>query len=204
MKSIEEIKGFAAQMRRVKTPAEQTAYNQLKDSFQATGVGFKNQVVFGFYILDFVVPSKMALIELDGSAHYGRESYDAKRDDFCRSCGLTVIRLHNAQASTLMDALKSLPFVPNWLDKWRIAKNSASQKRSYAEDPNFGKKKERPIKAARRGRRKTPFAGEVKPKAAPVILSPAELAKQAWDNAKKPSVNYPPHIMAQINKRKRP
>ncbi|UYZ60115.1 endonuclease domain-containing protein [Hymenobacter latericus] len=134
MKTTNEMKGFAAQMRRVKTPAEQTAYNILKDNFLATGAGFKNQVVFGYYILDFVVPSKMLVIELDGSSHEGREAYDARRDAFVKECGLTTIRLHNDNAALVAAELAAAPFVMNWMNTWERAKKVAAKAKKTGQD----------------------------------------------------------------------
>lgn len=125
---------FAGQMRRSKTWAEQTAYSQLKDLFTTNGTGFTNQVVFGFYILDFVVPSKMLVIELDGASHTDRDEYDAKRDAFCRACGLTVVRLLNDNAHAVADAVAGKEYETNWLEKWARAKRIAAKAKASNKD----------------------------------------------------------------------
>ena len=125
---------FAGQMRRSKTWAEQTAYSQLKDVFTTNGTGFTNQVVFGFYILDFVVPSKMLVIELDGASHTGRDEYDAKRDAFCRACGLTVVRLLNDNAHAVAEAVAGKEYETNWLEKWARAKRIAAKAKATNKD----------------------------------------------------------------------
>jgi very-short-patch-repair endonuclease len=127
MKSKQEMNTFAQQMRRSKTRAEQTAYNQLKDTFIRNGTGFSNQVIFGYYILDFVIPSKMLVVELDGSSHNDRAAYDARRDAFCVETGLQVLRVQNQNAQAVADLVSAYPFASNWLEKWERAKKLAAK-----------------------------------------------------------------------------
>lgn len=62
--------------------------------------GFDFQVAIGFYIADFVFPSKMLIIEVDGPSHDGRQGYDLRRDGFLNRAGFTVWHVTNSQAST--------------------------------------------------------------------------------------------------------
>ena len=57
------------------------------------------QYVIGNYIVDFYCASAKLVIELDGAQHYEEdaERYDAERDEFLRSKGLTVLRYSNIE-----------------------------------------------------------------------------------------------------------
>lgn len=60
------------------------------------------QKPIGRYIVDFYLPQKKTVIELDGSQHYediGRIT-DLERDAFLSEYGLTVIRYSNLQINT--------------------------------------------------------------------------------------------------------
>jgi very-short-patch-repair endonuclease len=57
------------------------------------GYKFKRQVLIGSYIADFVCIERMLIVELDGSQHVNRKSYDEKRDAFLQSKGFRVIRI---------------------------------------------------------------------------------------------------------------
>jgi adenine-specific DNA-methyltransferase len=59
------------------------------------GVGFRRQHAIGNFIVDFCVPSKMLVIELDGSQHLEQEEYDAKRTAFLESKDYKVLRFYN-------------------------------------------------------------------------------------------------------------
>lgn len=96
MRTSEEIRSFRKKLKRSPTPSEVLFRERLKQS----GIEFSEQMIFGFYILDFVVHTKALCIELDGSAHKGRENYDRLRDEFVRKCGLRVVRLKNEEAMT--------------------------------------------------------------------------------------------------------
>ncbi len=54
------------------------------------------QVVCG-YIADFLFPKSRLIVELDGSFHDGRESYDERRDSVLQAAGYTVIRFKNEE-----------------------------------------------------------------------------------------------------------
>jgi len=51
----------------------------------------------GPYVADFVSLRHKVIIELDGSVHEGRESYDQNRDRWLRSQGFAVIRIKNEE-----------------------------------------------------------------------------------------------------------
>ena len=63
---------------------------------------FESQRVVGFYIADFVIPSKMLIIEVDGPIHSHRASqlYDKQRTRFLKKVGFHVLRLQNRQVGS--------------------------------------------------------------------------------------------------------
>ena len=58
---------------------------------------FLRQKVIGNYVVDFYCAKAKLVIELDGSQHFESSNRinDEKRDEFLKSCGLTVVRLPN-------------------------------------------------------------------------------------------------------------
>lgn len=56
-------------------------------------IDFDRQKVIGNYIVDFYVKRLGLIIEIDGASHIGKEEYDAKRENYLRSLGLTVYRI---------------------------------------------------------------------------------------------------------------
>ena len=92
MKNSKELKKFKGRLKGNPTPAEKYFKGLLEDR----GIDFKFQLILGFYILDFVIPSLMVNIEIDGEIHNERKCYDEKRDRFVQKIGFTVIRIKNA------------------------------------------------------------------------------------------------------------
>jgi len=57
-------------------------------------IDFDRQKVIGNYIVDFYVKRLGLIIEIDGSSHIGKEEYDARREKYLISLGLTVYRIN--------------------------------------------------------------------------------------------------------------
>lgn len=94
--SFSKILGARAEtMRKAPTKTE----NVIRKRLGEMGADYKEQVPFGRYILDFLVRGRV-VIEVDGASHKGQESYDAKRDKFCREMGLKVIRIPASKVNT--------------------------------------------------------------------------------------------------------
>ncbi len=75
----------AGEMRRRMTPAESKLWEELKNR-RLDGIRFRNQVAFPpYYIADFASHIYKLVIEVDGSAHDGREEYDSRRTEFIKS-----------------------------------------------------------------------------------------------------------------------
>lgn len=90
-------------MRRRPTKSER----EFSCRLDAAGITYKTQMILGFYLLDFVFPEKLLVIEIDGRNHDYTRDYDRKRDNFIRRCGLEVLRIKNAEAVTFDLALIS-------------------------------------------------------------------------------------------------
>ena len=66
------------------------------------GFDFDRQKIIGNYIVDFYCVNCQVVIEIDGDSHNDKQEYDAKRDAFLQSLGLTVIHI------TAKDVLQNL------------------------------------------------------------------------------------------------
>ena len=60
------------------------------------GINFNRQKVIGNYIVDFYVPSLSLVVEIDGWSHNYKEEYDTQRDNYLKSCGLTIFKVADA------------------------------------------------------------------------------------------------------------
>jgi len=61
----------------------------------------------GNYILDFFCPQEKLAVELDGAGHFTREGQarDARRDEYLRGLGITVLRFENVWVFERADEL---------------------------------------------------------------------------------------------------
>lgn len=73
-------------------------------------VPFEFQVIISPYIVDFLLPDRMLVIEVDGTSHKHREEYDRRRTAYLQGQGLHVIRVPNSQASNVrMETIEQYP-----------------------------------------------------------------------------------------------
>jgi very-short-patch-repair endonuclease len=98
VKTAKDLKRFQREMRRKPTPSERAFASRLLEA----GLDFKQQMILGFFILDFVFPAHMVVIELDGAVHDdpAKSRYDHWRDEFIEQCGFIVLRLTNKESVT--------------------------------------------------------------------------------------------------------
>lgn len=89
--SKSDLKKYSSRMKRNPTPSEVA----FKAKLDLAGIRYHEQKPVGFFIADFVIPSKNLIVEIDGSAHIGRERYDSMRDDFIKDAGFKIIRIKN-------------------------------------------------------------------------------------------------------------
>ncbi len=97
-------KTLAKNMRRRMTKYEYRLYAGFLSSLPFTVC---RQKVIGDYIVDFLLPSKKLIIEVDGSQHYsekGRES-DALRDAWLREEGYEILRYSNSDVYTNLEGV---------------------------------------------------------------------------------------------------
>jgi len=105
-----------------------------------SGIKFRNQVVIGFFIADFLVWPKTLIVEIDGSSHIGKEAYDARRELLLREWGFNILRLTNNQVSS--DINGCLDKILNYSGKCGLGrtKNAVSKAQKH---PGVQKHRER-------------------------------------------------------------
>lgn len=86
------LKERAKAHRRAGNLSEILLWNQLKKK-QFFGLDFDRQKIIGNYIADFYCAEKQVVLEVDGSSHYDKVEYDARRDAYLQTQGLTVIHI---------------------------------------------------------------------------------------------------------------
>lgn len=88
------IKLVSRTLRRSSTDAEERLWELLRHR-QLMGCKFRRQHPIGRYVVDFACPSRRLAIELDGSSHHGKHTYDRKRTAYLVSRGFDVMRFWN-------------------------------------------------------------------------------------------------------------
>lgn len=91
--------------RRDMTDPEWILWNALHH--KALGVKVRRQQGIGPYIADFYVAKLQLVIEVDGDSHFSSVGldYDAERDAYMRSAGITVLRFTNGQVRENLDGV---------------------------------------------------------------------------------------------------
>jgi very-short-patch-repair endonuclease len=106
--TIAERKSFRRQLEHRATQAERAFQERLLDA----KIGHQFQVVIGPFIVDFWVPKKLLVIELDGGYHWTPEriNYDKRRDAFFAKHNIQTIRIPNEEATTFpIQSITDLP-----------------------------------------------------------------------------------------------
>jgi len=88
----------AKSMRTNATEAEALMWKLLRDR-RLVGFKFRRQLPIGRFIVDFVCPSAMLIVELDGSQH-AEDKRDLIRDAWLTSRGYRVLRVWNSDLFT--------------------------------------------------------------------------------------------------------
>lgn len=100
------------------------AFKQRLDNFGGKLKEYKFQQIIGFYIVDFCLPGKLLVIEIDGSIHEERIKEDQVRDSWLTAMGFTVIRIKNSDVDNY--DLTQLAKMPNYLyNKFRSCHSRA-------------------------------------------------------------------------------
>ena len=85
------LRSHAMEMRGNPMDAEHRLWFSLRKK-QLAGFRFRRQQVIGSFIVDFVCFERMLIVEVDGSQHQQRQSYDKDRTTFLEKRGFRVIR----------------------------------------------------------------------------------------------------------------
>lgn len=98
------VRSLAKTMRRRMTRQEYRLYSGFLSSLPVTVCRRK---VIGKYIVDFLIPSAMLVIEVDGAQHYSEKGLekDRQRDAFLRSEGYSVLRYSNSDIMHNLDGV---------------------------------------------------------------------------------------------------
>ena len=94
-----KLKDNAQELRKNMTKEERHLWY---DFLKELPITINRQKVIGNYIVDFYCAQSKVVIELDGSQHFENQvkEYDAKRDEYLKSLGLTVLRYSNYDVNT--------------------------------------------------------------------------------------------------------
>ena len=102
-----KLKERAKELRKAGNLSEVLFWNQVKNK-QFNGFDFDRQKIIGNYIVDFYCTNCNVVIEIDGSSHDDKEEYDAERDKFLESIGLTVIHVPVVDVMKNMDGVMQM------------------------------------------------------------------------------------------------
>jgi very-short-patch-repair endonuclease len=104
-----KLKKFAKKLRKAGNLSEVLFWNQVKNK-QFKGFDFDRQKIIGNYIVDFYCSNCNVVIEIDGSSHDNKQEYDAVRNCYLESLGLTVIHIPVKEVFQDMNALMVMLF----------------------------------------------------------------------------------------------
>lgn len=97
-----ELRKNARELRKNATLSEVLLWNLLKNK-RANSLDFDRQRIIGNYIVDFYCPKLKLVIEIDGSSHDNKYTYDKKRDNYLESLGLKVIHFDDRDVKFNID-----------------------------------------------------------------------------------------------------
>ncbi|GEM_PF-19637 len=104
-----KLKERARELRQAGNLSEVLFWNQVKNK-QFKGFDFDRQKIIGNYIVDFYCSNCNVVIEIDGSSHDDKVEYDAERDAYLESLGLTVIHIPVAEVMKNMNKVMQILF----------------------------------------------------------------------------------------------
>lgn len=70
----------------------------LKPILKEVDKSVQEEIILGRYRVDFLLPSYMLVIEIDGAYHKNKLNYDLNRDKFIVSLGFDILRLTNEES----------------------------------------------------------------------------------------------------------
>ncbi len=94
----------ARELRKQMTPAEEKIRKQY---FKFLDINILRQKVIDHYIVDFYIPSRSLVIEIDGDTHFNKEAewYDEARTKILEAYGLEVLRITNDEVYNNFDGV---------------------------------------------------------------------------------------------------
>jgi len=98
-------KSRARQLRKNLTKAERLLWKHLRLR-QMGEFKFRRQQPFDNFIADFVCFERRLIVEIDGGHHSEQPVRDAKRDEYLKRQGFTVLRLWNSEVLREIEAVK--------------------------------------------------------------------------------------------------
>ncbi|WP_408625764.1 HsdR family type I site-specific deoxyribonuclease [Cyclonatronum proteinivorum] len=101
------LKEKARELRKSGNLSEVLFWKRVKNK-QFKGYDFDRQKIIGNYIVDFYCSNCQVVIEIDGSSHNDKQAYDAKRDAYLESLGLTIIRIPVQDVMKRLDAVMEM------------------------------------------------------------------------------------------------
>src|SRR2546430_13928337 len=105
---VSGLKELSRELRKNETSTEALLWESLRNR-KLLGFKFRRQHQFGDYVADFYCREAQLVIECDGSAHQGNESWhhDQNRDAYLISQGLRVMRCKNEEVLNDTDRVLS-------------------------------------------------------------------------------------------------
>ena len=104
-----KLKARARALRKAGNLSEVLFWNQIKNK-QFKGFDFDRQKIVGNYIVDFFCTNCNVVIEIDGSSHDDKQEYDALRDVYLESLGLTVIHIDDLEVKKNLAGIMEMLF----------------------------------------------------------------------------------------------
>ena len=113
----------ARTLRKAGNLPEAVFWNAIKNG-QFHGLDFDRQKQIGNYFADFYCAELNLVLELDGKSHDNTYEYDARRDEYMRGLGLTVVRISNVGVLKYLEM--ELQYLTEIITKIRRTTPSAS------------------------------------------------------------------------------
>ena len=115
MNQKEKLQKYAKNMRKIPTPAEYNLRYYLKQNSEPK---ILRQHIVGNCIVDFGLPYRNLLIEVDGEIHDSKKDKDNKRDLWFKSLGFNILRFSNEEIiNNIKDVLKRI-------NKFRVSEDN--------------------------------------------------------------------------------
>lgn len=134
---MDYLKGLSNKLRHKRTKHELVFSKALKGKYHHSWI--QEQVVIGNYIVDFLIPQKHLIVELDGRHHKELEyqTRDIIRDNYFENLELDVLRYTNEKIETNLNYI--LKYIEDWagledeeqnrIETWKIIRKQNRLKR---------------------------------------------------------------------------